>query len=58
MHYFSFLYIPCSLSINVTFFFYASWWKNSVVCFLDLLIALGNKFSEKVIWREMRNKGD
>lgn len=45
MHYFSFLYIPCSHSINVTFFFLPLGGKILLFAFQALLIALGNKFS-------------
>lgn len=44
MHYFSFLYIPCSHSISVTFFFLPLGGKI-LFAFQTLLIALGNKFS-------------
>ena len=66
MHCFSFQYIPCSHSINVTFLFFFFFLplgrKILLLAFQTLLIALGNKFSavlrREVIWREMRNKAD
>lgn len=56
MHYFSLSNIPCSHSINVTFFFLPLGRKILLLAFQTLLIALGKQFSavlrREVIWRE------